>query len=461
LRRFPRATLLRVASDERLVELVRGGSEAAFEAIYDRHHRGILAFCRHMLASPEEGEDALQHTFMAAYRHLVDGEADIQLRPWLYAIARNRCLTMLRARRERPLADHEAPATEHLSAEAQRRQDVRDVLADVARLPEDQRAALVLAELGAVSHDEIALVLNVPRQKVKALVFQARTSLAASRKARETPCEEIREQVANLRGGALRRTTLHRHLRECAGCRAFRDEVVLQRKTLAVALPVVPTVGLKEAALGAAFGSGSAGGGAAAVSASSALAAKALVTVALVGGGTTAGVEATRQAVPLERSAHAAPAAAAVRSATRQVSTSAPTALRPARPGTTVAPRQAGTPRAAEPGPATAPAMPAEARPAHPAKPPKAEPPGQAKADKPKHDPPGQVKPQQEPPGQARQADPAARETIPARPNTSPRPERSTKAENAPPGQAKKVQPPVAASPKLPPDQAKKLVPLL
>ena len=48
-RRFPRAALLRVASDERLVELVRGGNEAAFEAIYDRHHRGILAFCRHML----------------------------------------------------------------------------------------------------------------------------------------------------------------------------------------------------------------------------------------------------------------------------------------------------------------------------------------------------------------------------------------------------------------------------
>jgi RNA polymerase sigma factor (sigma-70 family) len=114
-RHFPRAALLRVASDERLVELVRGGSEAAFEAIYDRHHRGILAFCRHMLASADEGEDALQHTFMAAYRHLVDGSAEIQLRPWLYAIARNRCLTMLRARRERPLADHEAPATEHLS----------------------------------------------------------------------------------------------------------------------------------------------------------------------------------------------------------------------------------------------------------------------------------------------------------------------------------------------------------
>ena len=298
--RFPRLrsrALLRLVSDERLVEFVRGGSEAAFEVIYDRHHRGILAFCRHMLLSREEGEDALQHTFMAAYRHLAGGEAEIRLRPWLYAIARNRCLSLLRARREQPLDELREPATEHLSAEAQRRQDVREVLADVAALPDDQRAALVLAELGAVSHDEIAMVLEVPRQKVKALVFQARTSLAASRTARETPCTEIREQLANLRGGALRRTTLHRHLRECAGCRAFREEVALQRRTLAVALPVIPTLGLKEAALGGAFGSTSAGG-AAAASGGAAVAAKALVAVALVGGGTTAGVEITRHAAP-------------------------------------------------------------------------------------------------------------------------------------------------------------------
>jgi RNA polymerase sigma factor (sigma-70 family) len=459
-RRFPRAALLRVASDERLVELVRGGSEAAFEAIYDRHHRGILAFCRHMLASADEGEDALQHTFMAAYRHLADGSAEIQLRPWLYAIARNRCLTMLRARRERPLGDHEAPATEHLSTEAQRRQDVRDLLGDVARLPEDQRAALVLAELGAVSHDEIALVLNVPRQKVKALVFQARTSLAASRKARETPCEEIREQLANLRGGALRRTTLHRHLRECAGCRAFRSEVALQRKTLAVALPVIPTVGLKEAALGAAFGSGTAGGGAAL--GTSTLAVKALVTVALVGGGTTAGVEAARHAVPMpkaaKRSAPAAPAATVIGFAAtaRHISSaplrrSAPAAgarPQPAPPGKSAAPPRARMPKPATPvadvvAPGPAYAKPADAEPAPPPAPPKAEKPASApkpaKAPKPDKAPkPAQApKPVKAPPGQAKKAEP----------------------KQQPPGQAKKVAPPAPAAPKVPPGQAKKLVP--
>jgi RNA polymerase sigma factor (sigma-70 family) len=312
--------LLRVASDERLVGHVRAGSEPAFEVLYDRHHRGILGFCRHMLGSVEEAEDALQHTFMAAYRDLVGSDKPIQLRPWLYTIARNRCYTILRARRERPLGEADEVPTENLSAEVERRQDLRDLLCDLSQLPEEQRAALVLAELGAVSHDEIGTVLDVPREKVKALVFQARTSLIASRKARDTSCQEIREQLSSLRGGALRRTTLRRHLRECAGCRAFRGAVVTQRRALAVVLPVLPTLGLKQSALVAAFGSGSAGSGAAAaaggaaatalstagagsgaaatlssaaVGGGGALTAKALVAVALVGGASTAGVSGT------------------------------------------------------------------------------------------------------------------------------------------------------------------------
>src|SRR5215207_11254976 len=101
--RSPR--LLRLAGDDRLVALVRAGSDAAFEAAYDRHHRGILAFCRHMLGSREEAEDAVQHTFMAAYRSIAGSRRAIQLRPWLYTIARNRCLSVLRARRERPVDD--------------------------------------------------------------------------------------------------------------------------------------------------------------------------------------------------------------------------------------------------------------------------------------------------------------------------------------------------------------------
>ena len=293
------ARLLRLASDERLVDHIRGGSEAAFEAVFDRHHRGILAFCRHLLGSAEEAEDAVQHTFMAAYRSLIGSRQPIQLRAWLYTIARNRCLSVLRARRETPVDDLDELPTENLSAEVQRRQDLRDLLHDVGGLPEEQRSALVLAEVGGVSHDEIAQVLGVQREKVKALVFQARSSLIASRAARETPCDEIRVQLAELRGGALRRNSLRRHLKICAGCRDFRAALQDQRKMLALALPVVPTLALKQGVMAGALGSaaaaagGAATGGAAGAAAGgsllagggAAMTAKVLAIAAIAGGG--------------------------------------------------------------------------------------------------------------------------------------------------------------------------------
>jgi RNA polymerase sigma factor (sigma-70 family) len=309
-RRGPRvpARLLRLASDERLVDALRGGSEAAFEVIYTRHHRGVLSFSRHMLGSVEEAEDAVQHTFLAAYRDLLRSDKPIQLRPWLYAIARNRCLSVLRARRERATDEPLEPSTEHLSHEVERRHDLRAMLGDLADLPPDQRAALVLAELGDMSHDEIGAVLECPKDKVKALVFQARSSLIASRKARETSCAEIREQLANLRGGSLRRNTLRRHLRECPGCRDYRDQVLAQRNALALILPVAPTLGLKAAVMGAA-GVTAAGGSASVV-------ATAVVAVCVAGGGTAAvdiarDNDGKRPAVRESRPARVVPAAAA------------------------------------------------------------------------------------------------------------------------------------------------------
>ena len=59
--------------DERLVEQIRRGNELAFEVAFERHGAGILSFCRHMLGSREEAEDAVQHTFAAAYRDLQRG----------------------------------------------------------------------------------------------------------------------------------------------------------------------------------------------------------------------------------------------------------------------------------------------------------------------------------------------------------------------------------------------------
>ncbi len=326
VRRSPR--LLRAASDERLVALVRAGDAAAFEVVYDRHHRALLSFCRHMLSSAEEGEDAVQQTFLSAHRNLVGSSKPIQLKPWLYVIARNRCLSMLRARREQATGEEIEVATEGLADEVQRRSDLRELLADLRQLPDDQREALVLAEVGSLGHDAIGEVIGVPKAKVKALVFQARESLIATKTARETPCYEIREQLSTLHGSALRRGNLRRHLRECEGCREYRAHVDKQRAALALVIPVIPSLALKHASMPAAVaaklggGGGAAGGGVALAGAKGAgVSAKILAAVALAGAGTAGTViaidahhrhaHAPRASAPVSSPPSSAPALAA------------------------------------------------------------------------------------------------------------------------------------------------------
>jgi len=289
VRRSPR--LLRTVSDARLVVLVRAGDAAAFEVVYDRHHRGLLSFCRHMLSSAEEGEDAVQQTFLSAHRNLLGSSRPVQLKPWLYAIARNRCLSMLRARREQATGEEIEVATEGLADEVQRRSDLKELLADLRKLPDGQREALVLAEIGALGHDDIGEVIGVPRAKVKALVFQARESLIASRTARETPCSEIREQLSTLRGSALRRSNLRRHLRDCEGCREYLAHVETQRAALALVIPVVPSLALKHASMPATVaaklgGGGGAAGGGLTLAGAKGAAVKILAAVALASAGT-------------------------------------------------------------------------------------------------------------------------------------------------------------------------------
>jgi RNA polymerase sigma factor (sigma-70 family) len=230
---------LALAPDESLVTLVREGEMAAFEAIHDRFHRGIFSFCRHLLGDPDEAADVVQHTFLAAYSTIVSSEKPILLRAWLYTIARNRCYSVLRARREQPSANIAEPATEGLTTHVLQREHLRQLLVDMRRLPEDQRTALILAGLGTLDHEQVAETLGVPTSKVKALVFQARESLQAAQKARETDCGEIREQLANLRGAALRRGNLRRHLEDCSACREFSHEMENQRR--ARLLPAKPS----------------------------------------------------------------------------------------------------------------------------------------------------------------------------------------------------------------------------
>jgi RNA polymerase sigma factor (sigma-70 family) len=321
--------LLALAGDERLVEEIRRGNELAFEIAFERYGRPILGFCRHMLGSREEAEDAVQHTFAAAFHDLQrGGERQITLKPWLYTIARNRCVSLLRARREQSAELEELP-TEGLAEQVERRAELRELLGDLRELPEEQRAALLLAEAADLSHAEVAGVLGCEVARVKALVFRARSGLIERREARATPCADIREQLANLRRGSLRRSELRHHLRHCTGCSEYREQIRRQRQMLAAALPVAPTIGLKSSVLSAAgIGGGAAGGGAAAAagggaagvaaasgggmalggSLGSAAVAKVALVAVLAGGGAVAGEAAVER---VSGSDPGAPAAAA------------------------------------------------------------------------------------------------------------------------------------------------------
>jgi len=174
---------LALASDEWLIACVRRGDAPAFEAIYDRHARELLAFCVYMLGSKHDAEDAVQTTFASAYRALRADSRPVTLRPWLFTIARNECVSILR--RRRPVVElngEVAPGPDPVT-ELELREEVRKVFEGLRGLPDNQRAALVLAEVHGLSQQEIGGVLGVRADQVKAFVYQARSTLISERRA--------------------------------------------------------------------------------------------------------------------------------------------------------------------------------------------------------------------------------------------------------------------------------------
>jgi RNA polymerase sigma factor (sigma-70 family) len=257
LARLGRARM-RQTSDERLVALVRRGEPAAFEAVYERHVGELLAFCVYMLGSRHDAEDAVQATFISAYKALRADLRPVTLRPWLFTIARNECISTLRARRPTvELNGEPAPGADPLGR-VELQEEVREMLANLRALPERQRSALALAELHGLSQAEIATVLGVRPAQVKAYVYQARANLSSERRARDVECREIREELAIARGAALLKGRLRRHVRSCAGCRAYASGVSKQRQYLGALLPIAPSLALRYRALENACGIGSA-----------------------------------------------------------------------------------------------------------------------------------------------------------------------------------------------------------
>ena len=173
------AAVLACQSDERLVALCRAGHDAAFEAIVRRYRRPLLAYARRLL-DDGRAEDAVQQAFLNAYRAIGSSECELELRPWLYRVAHNATLDVLRRGGLDTVAlDDEQDGVERPDEVFERRQRVRDLVAVVQELPERQRDALMLRELEGRGHDEIALQLGVTAGAVRQLIHRARTSVRA------------------------------------------------------------------------------------------------------------------------------------------------------------------------------------------------------------------------------------------------------------------------------------------
>ena len=230
--------LVHEQSDAELAIRVSSGDRAAFEALYDRHARQLFSYCRHLLRSREDAEDALQQTFGKAYVALQKGDVPTELRAFLFTVARRECLTI---RRRAPAAAEggvsERPAASP-TAEVERREELRAIAADLAGLPPRQSEALVLTELAGLSHAEVAQTVGCDAVQVKALVFQARESLAKGREARAVPCRGVRMELSAARAGR-RRAAVARHLLICPGCREFDAEVRRRRRAMATFIGAV------------------------------------------------------------------------------------------------------------------------------------------------------------------------------------------------------------------------------
>ena len=345
------SALLRLRSDEQLVAAFRQGNDDAFQVIHDRYRARLFAYTRQMLGgSRSDAEDALQDVFLRAYNALRADDRPLVLKAWLYRVAHNRCIDHLR-RPTPPAAEvfdvSRTPTPDPL-AEAERREDLRRLIADVQRLPEQQRSALLMREMEGLSYADLAQALDTSIPAVKSLLVRARIGLVEAAEARNTACSDIRDDLALSFGKGVRASAMARkHMRECQACADYRRDLRAVQTGLSALSPGAHPLGLIAKLLGlGAGGGGAAAGGSAAAGGGAAIA----------GGGVVAGTTAKVAAVvccaalsagtvnEIKRHGSAAPSSGHAKSASERPSSSAAARAATATPAVAVRPERAVTP---------------------------------------------------------------------------------------------------------------------
>ncbi len=164
-----------------LIEAFQSGDDFAFVSLYNRYKEGVYSFALRMLRDRDAAKDAMQETFLRIYENRDRLLKTHAFRAWLFSIARNQCLNMLRhSNRQVPLSE---AADQQLQETATRPLEKAEQIALVqhflGRLKPEYREVIILREYHHMSYAEIAAVTKSTLSAVKSRLYKARRKLAA------------------------------------------------------------------------------------------------------------------------------------------------------------------------------------------------------------------------------------------------------------------------------------------
>lgn len=173
---------LMTAQDSLLAHRARDGDQRAFGELVRRHQDGVFRFVLRMTGSRDEAMDLTQDTFIKAWQALPRWQPQAQFRTWLFQIARNGALDLLRRRETLqfvPIEDDAVFAAPQPTPEEQLDQRQRLGLLDAAlrQLPPEHREVLLLREIEQLSYADIAAALQIQEGTVKSRIARARAAL--------------------------------------------------------------------------------------------------------------------------------------------------------------------------------------------------------------------------------------------------------------------------------------------
>ena len=173
-------------NEKELLLRMQGGDEAAFEALVRLYEKKIYTLCRRMCGNDEDAQDAAQEAFLSLWRSAKSFRGDASLSTWLYRLATNACIDLLRRNQrsgERVSLDDEETTfeiadTAPLPEQALERRETQKLISEgLAALPEEYRAILLLREAEGLSYTEIAEAMHMELGTVKSRISRGRVLL--------------------------------------------------------------------------------------------------------------------------------------------------------------------------------------------------------------------------------------------------------------------------------------------